>query len=358
MENSYIVEPRKFDDQKNLLAAQSPENADVFRVYAKNLDENASFNTAWTKNFESSVVGQDTARHLYDFSTEKDAQAFVDRLKVNEPSLEALKNGEPVVVAGVTYTDHGNYYYADAVNEKPYTMPIINRWEIERYLSAGELSPELFANAAEQRPQNLPMLDAFDRQAMLNFVDFARRNERLEPYHELEPYPRHFTQFDLPKEARNFIANPVLPEMSPDAGPQAPSVTTPYERVFSEIPASIIDKNLYYIQEHPAMKAYLEMANKENMPEAIKADYARKMFDNNPELVSRYETVNRYAGEAVEARSGLSQFYDSGKAKTAEYTQVQEKLNNLKLPDSPNGDLAAARATFNQDGPSMVPRKP
>lgn len=331
------------------------EPAHVYGVHVRRSDM-----PFWMAHYSPSDLDR---RLLYNFDSAEAANHFVERLKFNESALNDLYQGKPVVVAGMTYTSHGHYYYAEPVNDRFSTMAVINQWEIERYLSTGDLTPELFANAVE-RPENFSKLDMFDRQAMLNFVDFARNFPDLQPYHDLEnaywrtqPMAnvahsgnvRNFTIADLTPDVERFMANPVFPPMSPDAGPQMPVYGPHYQRAFADPGLHAAGYTLYLLSIDPAIKSHNEIMKESDLPLTVRENYGRSIVRNRSDIADAYAHVSMLIQEAVETLPKDSE----------ELRCMQKILNTTILPDSPNNHLAEIRDMLDKAvSPSQAPIPP
>jgi hypothetical protein len=117
----------------------------------------------------------DRLRQLADFPSQEAAETFVNQLQSHGPLLEAIKNEEPVTVAGQSYRLAGYQardnmpIYApelpDGVMDGSWTS--VPASELTRYLQTGQLSLGLAGNALLPSAQ----LNEFDRQALRHYAE-------------------------------------------------------------------------------------------------------------------------------------------------------------------------------------------
>ena len=169
----------------------------------------------WGMHAENDTLPLDT------FDSREAAQAQVDGLRSMEPLREALRNLEPVTVAGVPYdpvrNDDGSissYRVRDGLDQTD--MPLISPWELQQYAHTGKLTPELAVQQLQNAERSGHAFTPFEEVALQAFARDANADPRFTAYREQEEAyitgrggvrsaARHFSLDDLPRVVQDHV---------------------------------------------------------------------------------------------------------------------------------------------------------
>ena len=155
------------------------------------------------------------------FDSPEAAQAQLDALQDMEPLREALRNLEPVTVAGVPYDPvrdaDGNVYSFLARNGMDRTdLPWISTWELQQYAHTGTLTPELAVQQLQSAEDSGYAFSPFETIALQAFARDANADPRFTAYQKQEgeymvvrggvrSSARDFSLDDLPRTVRDYV---------------------------------------------------------------------------------------------------------------------------------------------------------
>ena len=170
----------------------------------------------WGMNAENDTLP------LRAFTSLEAAQAQIDALQSMETLREALRNHEPVTIAGVPYDPVPDESGIDGISGfrvrdgDRTSMPLISLWELQQYAHTGTLTPELAVQQLQNAERSGYTFTPFEESALQVFARDANVDPRFTAYREQEEEylvmrggsrssARNFSLDDLPRIVRDHV---------------------------------------------------------------------------------------------------------------------------------------------------------